>query len=262
MGPSTEVGKEAPVLAAPAVEHTAAPASLSGEAEVESAKVRFSFRDSLSALAAPFAARPRLSRAAVLTIAIALSGAAGSAVGAMAGAALVKPQPQSTDNIRTIEVNSLRGVITQLSAEIASLKAGIDNNNKTASAQMAKIAERVERAEKAQGEPTARMAKISESLERLERKTAAAPALASVAPAAPETTGSIVPKQQDRPPVVAGWVLRDIFDGRATVESNRLGFFEVVPGANLPGIGRVESIRRQEGRWVVVTPKGLIVSER
>ena len=76
----------------------------------------------------------------------------------------------------------------------------------------------------------------------------------------PDVTGSIAPKQQDRPAVVAGWVIREVFDGRAVIENERLGFYEVVPGANLPGVGRVETIRRQDGRWVVVTPKGLIVS--
>ena len=80
--------------------------------------------------------------------------------------------------------------------------------------------------------------------------------------AAPEVTGSIAPKQQDRPPVVAGWIIREVFDGRAVIEHDRLGFYEVVPGANLPGIGRVETIKRQDGRWVVVTPKGLILSQR
>jgi hypothetical protein len=28
----------------------------------------------------------------------------------------------------------------------------------------------------------------------------------------------------------------------------------------MPGLGRVEAIRRQDGRWVVVTNKGLIVT--
>jgi hypothetical protein len=35
---------------------------------------------------------------------------------------------------------------------------------------------------------------------------------------------------------------------------------QVMPGDSLPGVGRVESIKRQDGRWVVVTSKGLIVT--
>jgi hypothetical protein len=204
------------------------------------------------------AERQRFSRAAVIAIAIGVSAAAGSAVGAAAAFAFVKPQPVSSDDARTIEVNALRGLIAQLSSDVASLKAGIESNAKSANAQMAKIAERVDRAEKVQAEPASRLAKLSELVERLDKRTAAAPALAQ----APETTGSIVPKQEDRPPVVNGWVLREVFRGGAMVENDRMGFFEVVPGANLPGLGRVETIRRQDGRWVVVTPKGFIVSQR
>jgi hypothetical protein len=33
----------------------------------------------------------------------------------------------------------------------------------------------------------------------------------------------------------------------------------VYAGDAVPGAGRVDVIRRQEGRWVVVTSKGLIV---
>jgi hypothetical protein len=36
--------------------------------------------------------------------------------------------------------------------------------------------------------------------------------------------------------------------------------FEVYPGDPLPGVGRVNAIRRQDGRWVVVTDRGLIVA--
>lgn len=210
-----------------------------------------------SRILAPFAVRPRLSRAAVLAIAMALSAAAGSAVGTMAASAFAKPQTQFPDDGRSVEVNALRGVITQLSAEVAALKASVDSAGKATQAQMAKIADRVERAEHAQAEPAARVAKLSELVEKIERSANAAPGAVS-----PEVTGSIAPKQQDRPPVLSNWVLRDVYGGRAMVDHDRMGLFEVVPGANLPGIGRVEAIRRQDGRWVVVTPKGLITSLR
>ena len=197
--------------------------------------------------------RARMSRVAFLAVAMALAAAAGSTVGAMAASMFVKPQP-AFDDSRSIEVNNLRGVITQLSAEIASLKAAVDNNAKDSNAQIAGIAERVDRA---QAEPVLRVQKLSELVEKLERRTAAAPDITGSIAA-----NSVAQKQQDRPPVVSGWIIREVFDGRAMVENDRMGFFEAVPGARLPGIGRVETIRRQDGRWVVVTPKGLIVSQR
>jgi hypothetical protein len=209
------------------------------------------------------AARQRFSRAAIIAIAIALSAAAGSAVGAAAAFALAKPEPVSSGDARTMEVNALRGVIAQLSSEVASLKASIESSTKSTNAQMARIAERVDRAEKAQAEPAQRVAKLSEMLERLDKRTATAVQAQLQAPAAaPDITGSISAKPQDRGSVVSGWVLREVFRGGAMVENDRMGLFEVVPGANLPGLGRVESIRRQDGRWVVVTPKGLIGTQR
>ena len=51
--------------------------------------------------------------------------------------------------------------------------------------------------------------------------------------AAPTLASANLPKQQDRPAVVTGWIIRDVFDGRAMLENERLGFYEVVPGADL-----------------------------
>ena len=60
-------------------------------------------------------------------------------------------------------------------------------------------------------------------------------------------------------PIVQGWSLRDVSHGVAVIEG-RNGFYEVYAGDPIPGLGRVNEIRRQDGRWVVVTTKGLVVS--
>jgi hypothetical protein len=60
-------------------------------------------------------------------------------------------------------------------------------------------------------------------------------------------------------PTVDNWVLRDVSHGSALIEG-RTGLYEVFAGDPVPGLGRVEAIRKQDGRWVVVTPKGLIVA--
>jgi hypothetical protein len=199
-----------------------------------------------------FAARPRASRYAVLAASITIAAALGSVAGALAGSALMRPAPEISA-APTMNANALSKTLAQLSADIASLRAAVDASGRTTNAQLSKITERVERAEKAQAEPAQKIARLSEAVERLERKPAPAPT---------DVTGSIVEKQEARPPIVEGWVIRDIFDGRAMVQSSRHGIYEVGPGAPLPGVGRVEAIRRQDGRWVVVTPKGLIVSSR
>jgi hypothetical protein len=58
---------------------------------------------------------------------------------------------------------------------------------------------------------------------------------------------------------VEGWVLRDVAYGAALIESRR-GVYEVYAGDAVRGLGRVDAIRKQDGRWVVVTSKGLIVA--
>ena len=77
--------------------------------------------------------------------------------------------------------------------------------------------------------------------------------------ASPATVGTTPKTEVGRPPTVEGWVLRDVGHGSALIEG-RTGLYEVFAGDPVPGLGRVEAIRKQDGHWVVVTPKGLIVS--
>jgi len=219
----------------------------------ESDTPRSIFRRMGASWMSAIAPRPRLSRVTVLAVSIAIAAALGSMVGAWAATVLVKPPAEP---VPTVIASADKNAIAKLSADIAALKAAIDSMAKNSTAQFARINERVERSEKAQSEPAAKIARLADAVEKLERRTVAAPAAG-----APEITGSIAPKQQERPAVVSGWVVREVFDGAAMVES-RHGLFEAVPGAHLPGLGRVETIRRQDGRWVVVTPKGIIVSSR
>jgi hypothetical protein len=199
-----------------------------------------------------FAARPRATRYAVLAASIAVAAALGSVAGALAGAALMRTAPEA-DSASSMSANALNRTLAQLSADMSSLKSALDTSSKATSTQLSKISERVERAEKAQADVAQKTARLLETPKSNAQVPAQIPS---------DVTGSIVEKQPVRPPIVEGWVIRDIFDGRAMVESGRYGIFEVAPGAPLPGLGRVESVRRQDGRWVVVTPKGLIVSSR
>ena len=83
-----------------------------------------------------------------------------------------------------------------------------------------------------------------------------APPAAAATPPPPATTAKA---DVARLPTVEGWVLRDVGRGSALIESRR-GLFEVYAGDPVPGLGRVDAIRKQDGRWVVVTTKGLIVA--
>ena len=93
-------------------------------------------------------------------------------------------------------------------------------------------------------------------------------------PAQPATTGSIAggagevkPKSDlkadykaaEKPPIVDGWVLTSVGRRGNAIVASRNGYYEVYPGDPLPGVGRIQDIRYQDGRWIVVTPKGLII---
>jgi hypothetical protein len=76
------------------------------------------------------------------------------------------------------------------------------------------------------------------------------------APGVPRPLGSLAPAAHT-PQLITNWVVRDVHDGIALVESPR-GSIEVAPGEIIPGAGTVESIERRGGGWIVITSRGLI----
>jgi hypothetical protein len=179
---------------------------------------------------------------------------------------------------------TLEASIARIDAEVVALKAGLEGAAKTGVNQYNKTSDRLDKIEKAQVEPAARLAKLSDAVEKLR---AAAPAASAAAPAAgKESTGSITPPngtavlpvpvaatataaspapaaspkpEAAHPPTVDGWILRDVRHGGALIEG-RSGLYEVYAGDPVPGLGRIDAIRKQDGRWVVVTSRGLVVS--
>jgi len=192
--------------------------------------------------------------AATLALAAAIGGAAGAvgvptAINMIVGTA---PAPAG----ETADIQALKTIAAQLGSDIAALRAATEQSTKTASSQFSKISERLDRAERAQAEPNTKIAKIGEAVERLERRAD------KPTPAHGDVTGSVTPPEtKPKPVILEDYVVRKVFDGVALVEGRR-GIIEVEPGAVLPGAGRVEEIRRQDGRWVVVTSKGLIAPPR
>ena len=190
-----------------------------------------------------------------------------AATPAPAATATFAPATAPTRTVTVVDPQ-WKETIARVRADIAALKADVEASNRAISAHFSKIGDRIDRTERAQADPAAKITRIIETLDRIELRTAAAavaapaaaappaaaPAAAAAAPPAPDTTGSVATK----PPVVDGWVLRQVFDGFALIEGLNGRLFEVGPGSNIPGVGRVEAIRRVEGQWVVLTPKGVI----
>jgi len=215
---------------------------------------------------------------------VALAMAAGVLGGALATSAFT--HGGNSDVAVNSSPTSVEASLSRIDADIQALKSGLEHTSKLGMNQFNKTSERLDKVERAQAEPAAKIAKLSEAVEKLRATpVAAAPAVAAAVPVAAketakdaikETTGSIAatpsapaPAQQaaaipskpevGRLPTLEDWVLRDVGQGAALIGGRR-GEFEVYAGDFVPGLGRIDAIRRQDGRWVVVTSKGLIVA--
>lgn len=207
---------------------------------------------------------------------IALATVAGAIGGALATAGLGHLAAPAAASVRDVAAQDAAkdaaakeaadAALARLESEVTALKASVEQTAKAGQAQFSKASDRIEKVERAQAEPIAKLNKLSETVDKLRapQTTVAAatparevtgsipPATAAAAPAAPRP-------EVGRMPVVDGWALRDVGNGGALIEG-RGGIYEVYAGDPVPGLGRVDAIRKQDGRWVVVTSKGLIVS--
>lgn len=210
-------------------------------------------------------------RISAMAAVVALATVAGAMGGALATAGFGHLMSGETASVAA-NTSALEASIARIDADIVALKAGVEHTSKVATGQFNKTSDRLDKVEKAQAEPTAKLAKLSEAVDKLRAAPAPAPVIAAVPAAAKDVTGSVsqpaavaaaapaaAPAKPDvgRLPKVEGWVLRDVGNGGALIEG-RQGIFEVYAGDPVPGLGRVDAIRKQDGKWVVVTSKGLI----
>jgi hypothetical protein len=210
-------------------------------------------------------------RMSAMAAMVALATVAGALGGALATAGIGHMMSGEAASA-PVNTSALEASIARIDADIVALKAGVERTSKVATGQFNKTSDRLDKVEKAQAEPAAKLAKLSEAVDKLRATPAPAPVAAAAPAPAREVTGSVsqpaavaaalpaaAPPKPDvgRLPRVEGWVLRDIANGGAVIEGRR-GIFEVYAGDPIPGLGRVDAIRKQDGKWVVVTSKGLI----
>jgi len=216
----------------------------------------------LSIVPVPEPIRSRSHRFALLAASVGLAAACGGVIGSFGMNAAARLVPAAIAKTATgDETHALQNSIALLTAELSALRTGLETSSQSAIDQFGKLTERLDRAERAQSEQAAKLAKL---LENFDRRTAAAPdTTGSIpSPTAPVEKASAESKDTAKPAIVQGWIVRDVYRGRIALLENRYGLYEVEPGSNVPGVGRVESIKRQDGHWVIVTPKGLITSYR
>lgn len=211
--------------------------------------------------AAASSAQSRSLRFVLLAATIACAAGLGALVGSLSASGIGSRSVAEAPHARTADARDVMQALKMQTAELSSLKASVDAANRSAGTQFAKIADRLSSLERAQADPDTKLSQIADAVDRLDKHAAAAPA--------PETTGSIAASPQAPVaaaeaslPILRNWEIEGVRGGRALIVSRYGGEYIVSSGSNLPGVGHVQEIKRQNGEWMVVTEKGVITSGR
>jgi hypothetical protein len=189
--------------------------------------------------AAATAAPASSSRFLLLAATIAFIAAFSSFVGSVSGSGFAHFYFPAVSAGGTAQASADTPALQQMKAELAALKADVDSTMRGTNGQYSKIADR---------------------LDRLDQHFASADTTGSIATSTNTSTAPTPeqPKITDR--ILQDWVVQDVQNGRALVESRFGGVFDVGTGSILPGVGRIDSIKRQDGQWLVLTARGTITS--
>jgi hypothetical protein len=194
-----------------------------------------------------FHLRPRHKRHALLAASVAIAAAFGAVVGAAATGGFSRTP--AVDIAAMEENKATQQSVAHLTKEITNLKTSLEAANRAAHSQIAKLSDRLSR----------ETADITSSITPPQTVPPAPQASAPMsAPRPPQAAEAPPPARLS---IVPDWSIRETRDGYVYVQGHG-DVYQVVPGAPLPGLGPVEQIKRQDGRWLVVTPKGIIISMR
>ncbi|PDT89756.1 hypothetical protein CO669_13260 [Bradyrhizobium sp. Y36] len=209
-----------------------------------------------------------------------LAGAAILVVCACTGviAYLTTTQPAQNSVAANTEIRILRETVAQLRKQVSGvsenldgLRTAVDQSSKATNDRFGRFAENLDRIERVSSSSTAKLDKLAQV-----QVQAPAPVPATVqsqpssqqgammaSVAVPEFTGSVAPSERTSAPrkVIKGWSVRQAYEGIAILQSPN-GVIEAVLGQQVPGLGRIEEIRSENGRLVVETSGGVVYSSR
>ncbi|MGX1169486.1 hypothetical protein AB7M16_005752 [Bradyrhizobium sp. USDA 372] len=190
--------------------------------------------------------------------------------------AYLTTQPAPNNVAANAEIRNLRETVAQLRKQVSGvsenldgLRTAVDQSSKVTNDRFGRFAENLDRIERVSSSSTAK-------LDRLAQVQAQAPAPATVqtqpvspqgpmvaAVAAPEFTGSVPALERASAPrkAIKGWSVRQAYEGIAILQGPN-GVIEAVLGQQVPGLGRIEEIRNDNGRLVVEAGGGVIYSSR
>jgi hypothetical protein len=185
--------------------------------------------------------------------------------------AYLTTQPAQSNVAANTEIRNLRETVAQLRKQVAGvsenldgLRTAVDQSSKATNDRFGRFGENLDRIERVSSSSTVKLDKLALAQAQAPAPAAvaaqpsqAAPMMASLA--SPEITGSVPPSAPRK--VVKGWSVRQAYEGIAILQSPN-GVIEAVLGQQVPGLGRIEEIRNENGRLVVESSGGVIYSSR
>ncbi|MCJ9703544.1 MULTISPECIES: hypothetical protein [unclassified Bradyrhizobium] len=190
--------------------------------------------------------------------------------------AYLATQPAQSNVAANTEIRNLRETVAQLrkqmsgvSENLDGLRTAVDQSSKATNDRFGRFAENLDRIERVSSSSTVKLDKLAQAqvqapapaMVQSQPASQQGPMMASVA--APEVTGSVSPSERASAPrkVIKGWSVRQAYEGIAILQSPN-GVIEAVLGQQVPGLGRIEEIRNENGRLVVESSGGVIYSSR
>jgi hypothetical protein len=183
-------------------------------------------------------------------------------------------QPSNTSAATNAEIRNLRDTVTQLRRQVSGvtesldgLRTSVDLSSKATTDRFGRFSENLDRIERSSSSSTAK-------LDRLAQAQVSAPAMSPPQPPAQmpviasatsgvETTGSVPASERASASkkLVKGWSVRQAYEGIAILQGPN-GVVEAVLGQQVPGLGHIEEIKNENGRLVVLSSSGTILSAR
>ena len=194
--------------------------------------------------------------------------------------AYLTTQPAQNNVAASAEIRNLRETVAQLRRQVSGvsenldgLRTAVDQSSKATNDRFGRFAENLDRIERVSSSSTAKLDKLAQGQAQAQAQ-APAPAMVQSQPAsqqgpmmasvaAPEFTGSVPASERASAPrkPIKGWSVRQAYEGIAILQGPN-GVIEAVLGQQVPGLGRIEEIRNENGRLVVESSGGVIYSSR
>ncbi|MBM7484875.1 hypothetical protein JOE52_003857 [Bradyrhizobium canariense] len=179
-------------------------------------------------------------------------------------------QPAQSNVAANTEIRNLRETVAQLRRQVSGvsdnldgLRTAVDQSSKATNDRFGRFGENLDRIERVSSSSTVKLDKLAQVQAQAPAPVATQPMPMMASAATPEITGSVAPSERISAPrkTVKGWSVRQAYEGIAILQGPN-GVVEAVLGQQVPGLGRIEEIKNENGRLVVESSGGVIYSSR